>query len=69
MKNTTMESLQLYLLFWAIDVKCGGVGSDKTTSLSFLCFSVITPLRTENLVDALWISVNAIPQNGSCSLE
>lgn len=69
MKNTTIESLKLYLLFWAIDVKCGGVGSDKTTPLSFLCFSVITPLRTKYLVDALWIYVNAIPQTCSCSLE
>lgn len=59
-----MGSLQLYPSFWAIDVKYRGVGSRKIKLL--LCYfpiSVITPLRTKSLVDALWIYVNDLPQN------
>lgn len=62
-ESTTMESLQLYLSFGAIDVKYRGVGSRKIKLL--LChssISIIIPLRTKSLVDALWIYVNDLPQ-------
>lgn len=45
------------------------LGLIKPLLCHFSVFSVITPLRTKYLVDALWIYVNAIPQTCSCSLE